>query len=218
MWKKGWLIFGAWMLVGSLALGGIAMAQPVMPALLENPPALIPIQLSEEMGAIQQVTLDPLRPEDATVPEPKPAGNSPIVQGPSDSPDYRCVVVLKPLEQGGGSTQPVCGKGRIEAVEAQSLESLYLIARFYDAPDYNTPLIEYYGPYPCSAGYSYGRPNLSEDGMDNRFASGRGFSTCNLLTVYDLYNYTGPSYACGPDCSTFYALNDEVSSWRIAYR
>ncbi|HXF70435.1 MAG TPA: hypothetical protein VNK89_11575 [Thermoflexus sp.] len=218
MWKRisfKWWLVGAIVLVGGLLVGSVALAQP---GLLEGPPGLIAVRLSEEMGAIPQKILEPLSPEELVVSEPKPTGPSPIVQGPSDSPEYRCVVVVKPLEHGGGSTKPVCGRGRIEAVEGQSLESLYLIARFYDAPDYTTPLIEYYGQYPCSAGYSYGRPNLAEDGVDNRFASGKGFSTCNLITVYDLYDYSGPSYACGPDCSTFYALNDAVSSWKIAYR
>ncbi len=210
-----WGVVGALALAGGLLVGGIVLAQP---GLLEGPPGLIPVRLSEEMGAIPQKILTPLSPEELAVPELKPAGSSPVVRGPSDLAEYRCVVVLKPLEQGGGSTKPVCGRGRIEAVEGQSLESLYLIARFYDAPDYATPLIEYYGQYPCSAGYSYGRPNLAEDGVDNRFASGKGFSTCNLITVYDLYNYSGPSYACGPDCSTFHALNDAVSSWKIEYR
>jgi hypothetical protein len=95
------------------------------------------------------------------------------------------------------------------------MKPLYLIAKFYDNPNYGSLLIEYYGAYPCSQGYSYGRPDLRADGVNNQFASGQGFSTCNLITVYDFYNYSGPFYACGPDCPTFYALNDAVSSWRI---
>ncbi|MFN3928596.1 MAG: hypothetical protein ACK4OK_03060, partial [Thermoflexus sp.] len=109
---KWWLV-GIFVLVGGLLVGSVALAQP---GLLEGPPALIAVRLSEEMGAIRQKILEPLSPEELVVSEPKPTGPSPIVRGPSDSPEYRCVVVVKPLEQGGGSTKPVCGRGRIEAV------------------------------------------------------------------------------------------------------
>jgi len=128
------------------------------------------------------------------------------------------VVVLEPLQEGKMSSRasdPVCGSGPIYSVNGISLESLYLVAKFYDNSDYGALLIEYYGQYPCSAGYRYGRPDLRVDGVDNRFASGRGFSGCDLLTVYDLYNYGEPKYICGPNCPTFYVLNDAVSSWEI---
>lgn len=169
----------------------------------------------EEMLKKMGVALEPLSPEELEQPEFRPTETSPIVQGPSDSPEYRCVVVLKPLEEGGGASEPICEKGRIESVDGVPLSSLYLIAKFYDNTNYGSLLIEYYGAYPCSAGYSYGQPDLRADGVDNRFASGQGFSTCNLIAVYDLYDYSGPSYACGPNCPTFYALNDAVSSWKI---
>ncbi len=164
---------------------------------------------------VETVVLAPLSPEELERPEYEPTETSPIVRGPSDSADYRCVVVLKPLEEGGEASDPVCGSGRIESVDGVSLESLYLIAKFYDNTNYGSLLKEYYGQYPCSAGYSYGRPDLRVDGLDNRFASGYGFSSCDRITVYDWDNYTGPEYSCGPDCSTFYALKDEVSSWKI---
>lgn len=170
-------------------------------------------QPADEEGTV--VVLEPLSPEEMEVPEYRPTETSPIVRGPSDSAEYRCVVVLKPLEEGGGASEPVCGKGRIESVDGVSLDSLYLVAKFYDRTNYGSLLKEYYGQYPCSAGYSYGKPDLRVDGADNRFASGQGFSSCDLITVYDWYNYTGPQYSCGPNCPTFGALNDEVSSWKI---
>jgi hypothetical protein len=227
---------GALLLIGSLAAFGLARTAHSESNAGECPPGYIgvvqiePLQpgeeeskvvdqgcqsLSEEMAT---EVLEPLSPEEARESTPQPTGTSPIVRGPSDSPEYRCVVVLEPLREGETSSQasgPVCGKGPITAVNGISLDSLYLIAKFYDNPNYGSLLIEYYGAYPCSQGYSYGRPDLRADGVDNRFASGQGFSTCNLITVYDLYNYSGPSYACGPDCPTFHALNDAVSSWRI---
>jgi hypothetical protein len=175
---------------------------------------------AEYAAEYESVGLEPLRPEDMEIPEPRPTGISPIVRGPSDFPEYRCVVVLEPIREGeefSEASEPVCGSGLIDSVNGVSLESLYLIAKFYDNTNYGSLLREYYGQYPCSAGYSYGRPDLRVDGVDNRFASGQGFSTCNLITVYDLYNYSGPSYACGPNCPTFYALDDKVSSWKITY-
>lgn len=166
---------------------------------------------------VKQVVLEPMRPEDLERPEYKPTETSPIVRGPSDSPEYRCVVVLEPIQAGeefSRASEPVCGRGLIDSVGDVSLESSYLIAKFYDNTNYQTLLIEYYGPSPCSSTVSYGRPDLRDDGVDDRFASGKGFSSCDLVTVYDLYNYGAPEYSCGPDCWSFYALNDAVSSWK----
>lgn len=195
----------------------IALLDPILPG---EQGSKIVEQDCQPSAEYESVVLEPLRPEDMEIPEPRPTGISPIVRGPSDFPEYRCVVVLEPIREGeefSEASEPVCGSGLIDSVKGVSLESLYLIAKFYDNTNYRALLIEYYGQYPCSAGYSYGRPDLRVDGVDNRFASGQGFSTCNLITVYDLYNYSGPSYACGPNCPTFYALNDKVSSWKIRY-
>lgn len=231
MWRKKWLIVGILILAGSLLailttvkaqgvegtcpLGAnlVVLLDPILPG--EQGSKVMAQwcqQVAPEKG---DVVLEPLRPEELEQPEYQPTETSPIVRGPSDSAGYRCVIVLKPLEEGGGASEPVCGRGRMESVDGLSLASLYLIAKFYDNTNYGSLLTEYYGQYPCSAGYSYGRPDLRVDGVDNRFASGQGFSTCNLITVYDFYDYSGPSYACGPNCPTFHALNEAVSSWTI---
>lgn len=63
---------------------------------------------------VATVVLEAVSPKELERPEYQPTETSPIVRGPSDSPDYRCVVVLKPLEEGGGASEPVCGSGRIE--------------------------------------------------------------------------------------------------------
>lgn len=163
--------------------------------------------------------LEPMRPEELERPAYEPTETSPIVGGPSDSPEYRCVVVLEPIQEGenfSGASEPVCGRGLIDSVDGVSLEALYLIAEFYDDTDCQTSLIEYYGAEPCSPTVSYGRADLREDGLENRFASAEGFSSCDLITVYDWSSYTGPNYSCGPNCSSFHALNDAVSSWKVA--
>jgi hypothetical protein len=164
---------------------------------------------------VEEVVLEPMRPEELERPAYEPTETSLLVRGPSDSSKYRCVVVLKPLEEGGKASEPVCGKGSIESVNGVALESLYLIAKFYNDTEYQGLLTEYYGQYPCSSGYSYGRPDLRDDAVDNEFASGEGFSSCDLITLHDWYNYTGPKYACGPNCEKLYALNDAVSSWKV---
>ncbi|MCS7178522.1 MAG: hypothetical protein RML46_05160 [Anaerolineae bacterium] len=230
---KKWLVIGILILAGILLAGFtivraqevkgpcppgthlVVLLDPVLPGEQASP--MIARRCEETAPENTVVVLEPLRPEELEQPAYRPTETSPIVQGPSDSPKSRCVVVLKPLEEGGGASEPVCGKGRIESVDGVPLSSLYLIARFYDNPNYGSPLIEYYGAYPCSAGYSYGRPDLRVDGVDNRFASGQGFSTCNLVTVYDFSDYDGPFYTWGPNCPTFHALNDAVSSWKITH-
>lgn len=233
MLKKISLAMGVLLLAGILVWAGISRVAAHSNTEDSCPPGYVesvvldPIQPGEHGSQavdkscrpadeeVATAVLEPLSPEEMERPEYQPTETSPIVQGPSDSAEYRCVIVLTPLEEGGGASEPVCGKGRIESVDGVSLESLYLIAKFYDNANYGSLLIEYYGQYPCSAGYSYGRPDLRVDGVDNRFASGQGFSSCDLLTVYDLYNYQGPQYSCGPSCPSFYALNDEVSAWEI---
>ena len=139
-----------------------------------------------------------------------------VVNGSSDESVYRCVVLLEPIQPGeqfSKASEPVCAKGPIDTVDGVSLKSSFLIAKFYDRTDYTTLLQEYYGAQACSPQISYGVGDLP-DNLDNKFASGQAFSNCDHISVYDFNNYSGPSYSCGANCSSFYALNDEVSSWR----
>ena len=204
----------------------------------ENPPhavswvrqvVLEPIQPGEQCSKVisetlvaypsdvEQVILEPMRPEDMAPPEWKPTGTSPIVRGPSDSAEYRCVVVLEPIQPGeqfSKVVETVCSRGPIDEINGVSLASSYLIAKFYDYTNYGNLLVEYYGAEPCSPTASYGVLDLP-DNFDNRFASGHSYSDCDHIYVYDRNNYTPPQYDCGPACQTFYALNDAVSSWRV---
>lgn len=141
-----------------------------------------------------------------------------IVRGPSDESAYRCVVLLEPIQPGeqfSRASEPICSRwsGPIDSVNGVSLDSSYLIAKFYDSTNYTPLLVEYYGSSACSPTISYGVPDLP-DNLDNRFASGQAYSNCDNIYVYDFNNYSGPSYSCGANCPSFYALNDEVSSWK----
>jgi hypothetical protein len=171
-----------------------------------------PIEMAEE------VTLNPIRPGDEgwDVKPYEPTEQAEVVQGPSEETVYRCVIFLEPIQPGeeaSRSSKPVCSSGKIEEVDGNSLASSYLIAKFYDNTNYTNLLVEYYGASACSSTISYGATSLPGS-LDNKFASGRSYSNCNLIYVYDFTNYAGPSYSCGPNCSSFYALNDNVSSWR----
>lgn len=165
-----------------------------------------------------EMYLNPIRPGDEgwEIEPYQPVEQAPMVRGPGAEDVYRCVVFLEPLQPGSDlsrSSAPFCSTGKIDVVDGHSLDSSYLIARFYDNTNYTTLLIEYYGASPCSSTISYGVTALP-DNLGNRFASGRSYSNCNRIYVYDFPTNDGPSYTCGPDCSSFFALNNNVRSWR----
>lgn len=130
----------------------------------------------------------------------------------------RCVIFLEPIQPGESSSKastPVCSTGKVDSVNGYSLATSYLIVRFYDNTNYNTLLVEYYGGSACSPSISYGVESLPSN-LNNKFASGMSYSNCNYIWVYDFSGYGGPSWTCA-GCSTFYALNDHVTSWRVTY-
>lgn len=210
MLKKGLLIAGAFFLTCGLGV-------------LMNSHAVFADGLYSlgKSGEVEQVFLEPIRPgEKGWTVEPDPfedqgeAVNG-FVKGSSGEAAYRCVVYLKPIKPGESASEasgPVCASGTIDAVGGFSIDSSYLITKFYDRTNYRSLLIEYYGSSPCSSGIEYGVTDLP-DNLDNKFASGKAYSDCDHIGVYDFNDYSGPSYSCGANCSSFYALNDEVSSW-----
>lgn len=166
----------------------------------------------------EEVTLNPIRPGDEgwEVKPSEPTDKNEIVQGPSGETVYRCVIFLEPIQSGEESSrasEPVCSAGKIDTVDGHSLASSYLIAKFYDNTNYTALLVEYYAPSACSSTISYGVTSLPSN-LDNKFASGKSYSNCNRIYVYDFPNYGQPTYSCGANCPSFYALNDHVSSWR----
>lgn len=168
--------------------------------------------------SVEEVTLKPIQPGDEgwEVKPSEPTERNDVVRGPSGETAYRCVILLEPIQPGEESSkasEPVCSAGAIDSINGVSLDSSYLIAKFYDNTNYTTLLVEYYGASACSATISYGATSLPSN-LDNKFASGRSYSNCNLIYVYDFPNYGQPTYSCGANCPSFYALNDNVSSWR----
>jgi hypothetical protein len=102
----------------------------------------------------------------------------------------------------------------IDSIDGVSLDSSYLIAKYFNWTGNTWLLAEYYGSSPCSESISYGVSDLP-DTLDNKFTSGKSYSDCDHIQVYDFNDYSGPSYSCGASCLSFYALNDHVSSWRV---
>jgi len=175
------------------------------------------IETSEEVSV---EFLEPVDPATYKMLEPSDlvTETNETIMGPSEAAGYRCVVLLEPIADGATESKiidEVCSDKRITELGGIELNSAYLIAKFYDRTNYRSLLKEYYGSIPCSSGVSYGRNNLADDGFDNRYESGSAYSSCNLIEVFDFINHTGPTYACGANCSTFYALNNAVSSWRV---
>jgi hypothetical protein len=188
----------------------------------DGKPSSNPIDLGCEPIAeeVQMTFLKPIHPGDEgwEVKPYEPTEKSEIVFGPSEETSYRCVFYLHPIERGEQASkvsEPVCSDGLIDTIDGISLESIYLIAKFYDNINYANLLVEYYGASPCSSTVSYGVTALPSN-LNNRFSSGRSYSNCNLVKVYDFFDYQGPTYACGPNCSSFYALNNHVSSWETS--
>lgn len=205
MMRKVLSIFGVLILAGAILAVGLSRASATA---------------NQDVGAVEE-NLTPIHPGDEGW-EVKPyvsTERSETVRGPSQETAYRCVSYLEPLQPGEETSKEskmVCSTGTISSIDGKSLDSSFLIAKFYDNTNYGSLLIEYYGPSACSDSISYGKITLPSD-LDNKFASGKVFSDCNLIYVYDFANYSGPSYTCGPNCSSFYALNNYVSSWRTTH-
>lgn len=220
MLRKVLFVIGALLLVGVLVGAGLSrgVTRAQGGTIVLEPWA---VELDSGDENFETVVLEPIQPGDegwTVEPEPVAQGEAVngIVRGPSNETGYRCVVLLEPVrpgEQFSKASEPVCSDGRVDTVNGVSLDSSYLIAKFYDRTNYTTLLVEYYGSSACSPTISYGVPDLP-DNLDNRFASGHAYSNCDHIYVYDFNNYSGPSYSCGANCPSFYALNDEVSSWR----
>ncbi|NLI09022.1 MAG: hypothetical protein GX457_18325 [Thermotogaceae bacterium] len=126
-----------------------------------------------------------------------------------------CIVLLEPLQPGkSNSTILKMQCGNSTQLTDFAINTTYFIANFYDKTNYESALIYYYGSSMCSSSISYGVSQVSAS-VDNRISSGSGYSGCNNIYVYDLPNYAGDSASCFANCSSFGALNDRVSSWKV---
>lgn len=227
MWKRVLLIIGAAALALGLAIIVInysVSADGLIPPKIINPAAQDPDPINPE--GYQQVYLEPIRLGDegwnAWNEQPDPFADqgeevNGLIKGKSEHLEYRCVIYLEPIKPGeisSKASEPVCTIGSVDEVDGISLDSSYLITKFYNWTNYLYLQVEYYGGSACSPSIAYGVTDLP-DNLDNKFASGRAYSDCDHINVYDFNNYSGPSYHCGANCPSFYALNDHVSSWTV---
>lgn len=190
----------------------------------ENSSKIIEQECRPVEDSVKREILQPMSPEEFEAARPPDEWADQgetvngIVTGITDDVEYRCVVLLEPIQSGeqfSKASEPFCSKGLINIVDGISLKTNYLIAKFYDKTGYKNILIEYYGTQPCSPEISYGIGDI-HDNLDNKFASAQVFSDCDHIDIYDFNNHIGASYSCGANCSSFYALSDEVSSWRAS--
>jgi hypothetical protein len=120
----------------------------------------------EPITTVKEETLNPIRPGDEgwDVKPYMPTEKSEVVHGPSQETAYRCVSYLEPIQPGeetSKESKPVCSTGPIDSIDGVSLDSNFLIAKFYDNTNYGSLLIEYYGPYASSDSVSYGKTTRS---------------------------------------------------------
>ncbi|MFO8037531.1 MAG: hypothetical protein R6U57_12990 [Anaerolineales bacterium] len=238
MKKKYWIGIAVILAVSGVVTGYLS------PALAESlgvcPPgyarvvSLEPIQPGERVSkatdlgcqphrSVELITLEPMSPEDierykeAPSYEDQGEAVNGFVRGPSVESSCRCVFLLEPIQPGetfSNISGFECGKGSISKINNVSLESQYLIAKFYNRPEHKSLLVEYYGASPCSPNISYG-VSVLPDNLAKKFASGKGFSNCDLIHTYNFNNFGGPSYSCGANCPSFYSLNNESRSWKV---
>lgn len=89
--------------------------------------------------------------------------------------------------------------------------SSFLIGREYDNTNYVNLIYEAFAPGPCTAtsGWEVGYVG---DALNDRFESGKGFSNCNWNYKYEHSQFRGARLECNPNCSTYGALRNQVSS------
>ncbi len=128
---------------------------------------------------------------------------------------YVCYVLLEPVRPGSSESKVLASECSQDSHKPSfDLHQQYLIARYFDDTNFKNVLIYYYGPALCSSDISYAVKSL-EEAYNNKFSSGSGYSGCNNISVFDLTSFGGDSYSCFANCSSFGALNDRVSSWKI---
>ena len=87
-----------------------------------------------------------------------------------------------------------------------------LIGTEYNQVNFEGSTASWFAPRGC-ANTTWEVPFVGNDWND-RFASGRGFGTCDHNRKFQHSNFDGSSILCTPNCSTYGSLNNEVSSLR----
>jgi len=92
-----------------------------------------------------------------------------------------------------------------------STATSFLIGREYNNTNYVNLLLETFASSACTStsGWQIGYVG---DGLNDMFESGKGFSNCNWNYKYEHSQFGGARRECSPNCSSYQALNNQVSS------
>jgi hypothetical protein len=131
-------------------------------------------------------------------------------------PFQGCIITLEPIQDGEQFSRVQDRRcfDSVSSYQAALSAANYKITDFYDWTDYVNLIATYLGPQPCSAGYSYGVPNVGSS-LNDRFESATTGAGCNNVTVFENANYGGARLPCNglSTCNTFGLLNNRVTSW-----
>jgi hypothetical protein len=113
---------------------------------------------------------------------------------------------------GGGLTQQLLDEG------GASTSANYLLGQEFDYINYCCAtagqFVEYFAGGSC-VGTTW-VVNYVTDAWNDRFESGKGFSSCDHNKKFQDSNLGDPVKNCTPNCSTYQALRNEVSSLKWA--
>jgi hypothetical protein len=88
-----------------------------------------------------------------------------------------------------------------------------LIGTEWNVTNYGGESRSYFASSTCSAAVSWD-VNYVSDAWNDWFSSGKGFGGCDRNRKFENSNFGGASVLCTPNCSTYGALSNEVSSLR----
>jgi hypothetical protein len=100
-----------------------------------------------------------------------------------------------------------------EVLDAYGAESAsqFLIGREYNNTNFINLLAEYFASAACTNSRGWQIAYVG-DGHNDKFESGRGFSNCDWNYKYEHADFRGARRECSPNCSSYQALRNQVSS------
>ena len=87
-----------------------------------------------------------------------------------------------------------------------------LVGIEYDNTNYGGSSSSYFAPSPCNV--SNWEVSYVGNTWNDRFESGKGFSSCDINVKFQNSQFGDPKITCTPNCSTYSGLRNQVSSLR----
>lgn len=101
---------------------------------------------------------------------------------------------------------------RFAGTAAEGVLSDFLIGKEWDDLSYSGAVNEYFASTGCAA--NTWQVSYVGDAWNDRFQSGKGFSSCDHNRKFEHADFGGAVLLCTSDCSNYGVLNNEVSSLR----